>query len=870
MHERHAGKIELYTRFFDFANFRLPLSTFLVDILGYFRINISQLSVIGAAKVSRFEILCRVYGLTPTVGLFRCIYVNSKKNGWMPFIKRSDRSPWQIFMFKIMLLLLLIPLRSGSSQRNSCDWLDLAAITLWIFVGGKSMSAVQRLFAGAVQNAKVRGEAIPTMPFVTSFVSAILEREGEGHTESITGLNLRTISAPQRFVISSDSSHHSGANIAKAEVDSFARPSAPVITATTTITSIAYPAVVVKEKIIEPSLFAAESTSASGTDPAMVGLTDLTDSDFLVGGIRTIINPDYDLQKTYVPQWNATNGSRLDDGGVCRKMVDEFAPPKLFASVREMEHDQLFTEFNVGTARQISLSAEVRMHAEYNISEKRRLKSVVKEKDQLLKAKDEEVENLKAQLLLKEAEATEAIRLRAETSKLETAEKSLRDEVNALNERNTTLEKERNSLDVKVTDLEAIVVSKERELTDSTTQLTFIKSQNNNLADQRLEEFQDAQLKVINDKFNKLYTDFVEMSLHLEERFYPHLLTTIVGHRWLLTYGMELAVTKCLNSPGYLSTLGTSISKATEKADYVFALQQLQSVNFPLLAELKANKDASIEAVMNILRLEEHLAERLSLNEIKENIMSHRSLFQDVFIPLAEPFSAAAVTGTEGTSDTVPATVDTTAALSVTFPSTSIVDPISIDDYEVRGSCFPSRSLNLYAPFPSAFVTSYGPSHLGPSFPVSSVRLASLLRSRLISKASLFCIGSTSDVLSVGMPISARMTAYVLYVDENGVSPLLDFIIVRDLFNGERFDAAGESFYFFQISCHVSFFCGICSVHLVCHQPRINICIEDDPSVNKIHGLGSSSSYVIRVSGESSSAFLPPLVFITPVVLAGL
>ncbi|GKD67734.1 hypothetical protein Tco_1321824, partial [Tanacetum coccineum] len=33
MHERPAEKIGLYTRFFDFANFRFPLSTFLVDIL---------------------------------------------------------------------------------------------------------------------------------------------------------------------------------------------------------------------------------------------------------------------------------------------------------------------------------------------------------------------------------------------------------------------------------------------------------------------------------------------------------------------------------------------------------------------------------------------------------------------------------------------------------------------------------------------------------------------------------------------------------------------------------------------------------------------------------------------------------------------
>ncbi|GKE63010.1 hypothetical protein Tco_1513377, partial [Tanacetum coccineum] len=120
------------------------------------------------------------------------------------------------------------------------------------------------------------------------------------------------------------------------------------------------------------------------------------------------------------------------------------------------------------------------------------------------------------------------------------------------------------------------------------------------------------------------------------------------------------------------------------EVDYVSALQQLQGVNFPLLAKLKSNKDANIEALMNILCLEEHLAERLGLNE--ENIVSHRSLFQDVFIPLAEPFSAAAITGTEGTSDAVPATADTTAALFVTFASASTVTPISIDDYEVTGT----------------------------------------------------------------------------------------------------------------------------------------------------------------------------------------
>ncbi|GJW19440.1 hypothetical protein Tco_0026876 [Tanacetum coccineum] len=651
------------------------------------------------------------------------------------------------------------------------------------FVAGKFRSAVQRLLAGTVLNAEVRGGPVPTLPFVTSSVSATPEREDEHLVDSVIGLNLRTICAPQRFVISSDSSHHSGANIAEAEVDSIARSSAPIIAIVVTVTAdvatttkeAPAKATPVKEAPAKPSLFSAGSSSAGGTDPAPGGFSDVSGSDFLVGGIRTVVDPEFDLQKVYVPQWSVTNGSCLDDGRVCREMLDEFAPPKFFASIRGMEHDQLFTEFNVGTARQISLSAEVRMRAEYNIKEKRRLKAVVEEKDMLLKTKGEEIDSLSAQLLLKEAEAAEAIHLRAEASRFGVVEKSLRDEVKYLRERNAALEEEKGVLNVKVADLTATVKVREQEAADSDALVTAVKLQNDSLADQvhaleassaglqekvtayekfvdQLEKFQDDKIKEVNDKLEKLDADVVAMVLHLEEKFYPHLLNTIAGRRWLLTHGMELAIAKCLNSTEYLSALGAAIGKAIEKgmqeglsagithgiegrtltdiaaynpsaeADYLAALHHLQSVNFSLLAELKSNKDASTETIMNLLRLEDHLADRLGLTasqpradqlmvpihhspdhrvigasalslsldvsnfrvqKIKENLANRVSALRNIFIPLSEPLSVTALTGTEGTSAVVAVPAGTTTALSVTFASASVVRPISTDDYEI-------------------------------------------------------------------------------------------------------------------------------------------------------------------------------------------
>nr|GFD49145.1 hypothetical protein [Tanacetum cinerariifolium] len=113
--------------------------------------------------------------------------------------------------------------------------------------------------------------------------------------DSVTGPNLRAIRAPPMFVISSESSHHSGTNVMEAEVDSLIRSSVPIMTTVTTITSTVDPASFAKKKLVKPSLFCADSSSASGTDPITGVFSDLTGSDFLVGAIRTVIDPDTDL-----------------------------------------------------------------------------------------------------------------------------------------------------------------------------------------------------------------------------------------------------------------------------------------------------------------------------------------------------------------------------------------------------------------------------------------------------------------------------------------------------------------------------------------------------------------------------------------------
>nr|GEU39348.1 hypothetical protein [Tanacetum cinerariifolium] len=457
-------------------------------------------------------------------------------------------------------------------------------------VGHKSWSALQRLLARAVLNAEVRVAAIPTLPFLTASISTMLEHEDGDHTNFVAKLNLRTIGS-----------------------------SIPIMTSVTTITSTVNLTLVTREKPVEPFSFGVGSSSAGGTDPITGVFSDLTSSDFL----------------------SVTNGSHLDDGRICREMVDEFAPLKFFVSVDGMKHDQLSTEFNVEAAHQMSLSAEIRMRAE-----------------------EKEIGKLKAQMLLREAKTTKAIRLRAEASNIEAVQKSLRDEMNALRERNAILEKERNALDVKVIELETSTTGKEHELTELNALITSVTSKNDNLADH------------------------------------------------LITQGMELAIIKCLNSPEYLSALEATIGKDIEKGmqdglstrithgkegrvlidvapynpsaevDYISALQQLHNVIFPLLAELKSNKNASIETVMDILYLEGPLVDKLGLDELQPNV-------DQLMVPIHQSPNKVIIGVSlcmEGTSSIMSIADNTTTALSIILGSASTVPLITIEDYEVIGT----------------------------------------------------------------------------------------------------------------------------------------------------------------------------------------
>ncbi|GJY50892.1 hypothetical protein Tco_0441739 [Tanacetum coccineum] len=474
-----------------------------------------------------------------------------------------------------------LPVASHPPKKLRADYGDTGGSA----TGGKSLSALNRLLETSRLTVEQGVPALPTLPFITSSVTASLLGEGGDRTDSVTGPSLRTIGPSVRFVVLSDSSHHSGTNSAGPEVDSIARSDAPIMTEATTVT---IPTDVNKDKSASrPSIFGSSSSSEK-TDHTLSLFTGKSGSGFGAGSIREEETIDVSSEEVYVPDWTVTKGFGMNDGRLCAKMIDHFTPPAFFKTVRGMDHEQLFTEFNVSAARNLSLSSEVRMRAEYNILEKKKWKSLAEEKNILLEVKDKEIEDLKSQLLKAKEESAEVTQLRAQVSGFEATESSLRGEVASAHDHNAVLEQECTSLQLKVTDLESIIAGKDQELSDLGASSSSLRSENQSLLDQvhklelsssdlrlkletyegvlaQLEEFQDNLMGPLRTRLAEIDTDFTRCCMRFQESFHPHLLNVIAGRRWLLTHGMKLLIVKCLNSNEYMEALGHAFGRAIEK-----------------------------------------------------------------------------------------------------------------------------------------------------------------------------------------------------------------------------------------------------------------------------------------------------------------
>ncbi|MFS7902765.1 hypothetical protein Hanom_Chr01g00015111 [Helianthus anomalus] len=83
------GKITLFSDFFKFCNFRLPITKFCKLVLDHCRIHISQLHPLVLVKLRQFEFACEALGHIPELIVFRDFFILVWKSFFFTFDRRD-------------------------------------------------------------------------------------------------------------------------------------------------------------------------------------------------------------------------------------------------------------------------------------------------------------------------------------------------------------------------------------------------------------------------------------------------------------------------------------------------------------------------------------------------------------------------------------------------------------------------------------------------------------------------------------------------------------------------------------------------------------------------------------------------------------
>ncbi|GKD64645.1 hypothetical protein Tco_1306753, partial [Tanacetum coccineum] len=180
-------------------------------------------------------------------------------------------------------------------------------------IGGKSLATIR----GLIPDGSSVSSGVTKPPAVV-FVTPTPD---DGPTDSVSGLDLRICPPSLRYVVSSDDSHHSSSC---SEVNSFARSPAAdipviivVVTTTVTVDASAMILIIQVHDVLPPKV----NANAAGTSKL---------NEHAVSSDSFYASLDLDsetLRRIYVPKWNVTNDSFLDDSYVCRDLTDHLALP---------------------------------------------------------------------------------------------------------------------------------------------------------------------------------------------------------------------------------------------------------------------------------------------------------------------------------------------------------------------------------------------------------------------------------------------------------------------------------------------------------------------------------------------------------------
>nr|GEU95858.1 transposase (putative), gypsy type [Tanacetum cinerariifolium] len=658
------GKVSVYNKFFEFANFRLPLSQFLFDILGYYQIHLSQLSVIGAAKVSHFEINCRVLNTVPTLSLFRVFYSPSFNSGWMSFSKRPGKNTPQCYTK---------PLDSLKSWNNCFFWVDervFPTVVDWRTSAPKdgmpaesmySVEAVRALdthrtpiqkqpemllcLVGISRRYYLGDEVYPTflydddrdmdlfnlirapnptkvkirsrpraaheVPLLTMTANRVIEMEDPTASTDSSGVPSTIERSPLDFANEAEASDQGTVAL---EV-----PPPEDVPATSRDGADANaPPKVLRKDHADPR---PTGSTRGGKSLAAIELGMTSTRSALVPESATANVSDPDPLSFADPQSrHPADVAQSSQGTVAAG--DPESENASFASADGSPESIYRPEWGVANGSlldtqrlakiwwtmsllRVAIGSQLRLRFEQEAKLLRKSVAQVAHRDKRIQAREHEIKNLKALLEakadMKKAAKDKSARLSQELEDMRALFSDLQVSNNHLTQQVATLQEQ---------------VSGEEKLKAA------------------FEEFKRYEDSRVEQRCAELEARLDALSIHFDEELYPHMITATAGRRWMIGHGLRFAVMKCDESlelrQAFTDVVSAGIAKGMNeglrygvehgqaqltlesieaydpeaKTKYIAALQALKDLKYPLVDQLKGLKDAPMDVIMAALYLE--------------------------------------------------------------------------------------------------------------------------------------------------------------------------------------------------------------------------------------------------------------------------
>ncbi|GJW11890.1 hypothetical protein Tco_1577717 [Tanacetum coccineum] len=652
---------------------RIPLTKFFVAILKYFRIHISQLSPFGAARVSHFKVLTRVLDLAPSVAVFRAFYTRIYSDRLFLFTKRSISAPsclskpsdsiknWADHFFWVdsRVFPIFVPLYMGGAlEKDSAPHLTahqeqaVQIDTTEGASGGGSKEREEQVNRFIYKNIascpwmlllRYNKQVVVVLALVLKFLLRLRRNVVCGEMFILVGTYLDLVDPEVDLTV-----------VEKGDAARKLRIDHPILASGTggkTLASLrqtipegslllgpSSPADVHTQVTVQssqladaPSFTAAEMLTSSRCKTLAAPTSDMgvssqpeTSEESADSFYETAALNSEDAKRWYIPRWDITNDSLLDDGFSCSTLVDR-----------------------------ICLGSEVRSRTEHELELKEKLRAKYDARGVLLREKDAEIARLKSLVKEKETESAKVPRFRDQVSALAADKSFLSAEVSALKSAVSQKDTNISFLDSRASYLKSALDDSQAACTEAKNLISTLSSERDGLASEvstlqsafrdfkeKMEAQQEAQAQVLYNRVADLEAHVMDVSGRLEGEFYPAYLTALAGRRWLLTHGVELAMVKCLKSPEYQNILGHALGRAvdfgmqeglaaghehgvagtplsavvaynpeTAEANYLDAVRALEEADFPLVHLLKSKKDSGMDEVLDCFLLDGPLAD---------------------------------------------------------------------------------------------------------------------------------------------------------------------------------------------------------------------------------------------------------------------